>query len=56
MVLVLGGDGLAFVYADANLDAAAADIVGPKLANVEEIRVSPNGMLGKAEVYTMLLA
>ena len=54
--LELGGDAPVLVFADADLDAAVADIVGLKFANGGQICVSPNRVFVHASIYEAFLA
>jgi acyl-CoA reductase-like NAD-dependent aldehyde dehydrogenase len=49
--LELGGDAPVVVFADADLDAAVADIVGLKLANAGQICVAPNRVFVHESLY-----
>jgi succinate-semialdehyde dehydrogenase/glutarate-semialdehyde dehydrogenase len=49
--LELGGDAPAVVFADADLDAAVADVVSLKFANGGQMCGSPNRCFVAAEVY-----
>lgn len=53
--LELGGDAPVLVFADADLDAAVADIVGLKFANGGQICVSPNRVYVEEPVYLKFL-
>jgi acyl-CoA reductase-like NAD-dependent aldehyde dehydrogenase len=54
--LELGGDAPVLVFADCNLDAAVADIVGLKYGNAGQICVSPNRVIVQRSVYDAFLA
>lgn len=49
--LELGGDAPVIVFADADLEAAVADVVGLKLANAGQICVAPNRVFVHESIY-----
>ncbi|RMF90967.1 MAG: aldehyde dehydrogenase family protein [Planctomycetota bacterium] len=53
--LELGGNAPVLVYDDADIDAAAADIVGLKFANTGQVCVSPNRCFVHQRVYEAFL-
>merc|ERR1719428_2749924 len=53
--LELGGDAPVLVFADCDLEAAVADIVGLKFANGGQICVSPNRVYVEKSVYDKFL-
>merc|ERR1711988_2094671 len=53
--LELGGDAPVLVFADADLDAAVADILGLKYANAGQICVSPNRVYVEKSIYEKFL-
>lgn len=53
--LELGGDAPVLVFADADLDAAVADIVGLKLANAGQICVAPNRVFVHRSIYAAFI-
>ena len=54
--LELGGDAPIIVFADADVDAAVADIVGLKFANGGQICVSPNRVFVHSSIYQDFVA
>eukprot|EP00041_Stephanoeca_diplocostata_P009125 m.139098 g.139098 ORF g.139098 m.139098 type:complete len:277 (+) comp17612_c0_seq1:1348-2178(+) len=53
---VIPGDAPVLVFADCDLEAAVADIVGLKFANAGQICVSPNRVLVEQSIYEQFIA